>query len=128
MAKKKFQVKMDSFGLYTPWDRASKQLPQIREFTTTVPACVDVEFGYILNIKSGKGKKLSFIIDHPPFPDESGKVSPPFKGELYVRSNDYNFFLGDTIWLPVEDKVGKWRIVCYCDGAIISDKTFDIVL
>lgn len=57
MAKRSVVVEMTSYGIYTTWDSKSKDLPKIQEFTTTVDAEIDVEFGYILNIKKAKGEK-----------------------------------------------------------------------
>lgn len=127
MAKKKLQVKIKSYGIYTAFDRESKQLPQIQEFTTEIPAQIGIEFGYILNIKKARGEKLTFIIDHPPFADSQGQIAPPFTGEIYIRSNDFNFFLGDTIWQPADDKVGPWTLKTFWNGTLIADKTLQIV-
>ena len=115
-----------SYGIYTNWDKHAKTLPDIRLFTETIPAQLDIEFGYILHIKKAKGKKLHYCIEHPPFKDESGEVMPAFTGELYVRTNDWQFFLGDTIWEPVADKVGPWRLVTTIEGTVLADKTFSI--
>lgn len=117
---------MISWGLYSAWDREDKSLPEIKEFTTDIPAVIGVEFGYILEIKKARGKKIHFTIEHPPFPDKNGRPSPPFTGDVYVRSNDWQFFLGDTVWEPVDDKCGSWRLVVEMDGEIMADKTFNI--
>ena len=127
MAKKKIIYKTVSHGIYKDWDRDSKDLPAIERFSETVPARVGIEFGYIVNIRNGRGKKLSYSIEHPPFLDEDGSVSPPFTGELYVRTNDWDFFLGDSIWEPVADKIGDWRLVIVVEGVTIEDRTFTIV-
>ena len=103
--KKMPDVKMVSFGLYTPFDREGRQLPQVVEFTTDVPARLGVEFGYILQIRKVRGETLTFEINHPPFTDDSGNISPPFTGEVRITDNDYRFFLGDTLWEPLEDKL-----------------------
>ena len=118
---------MTSYGIYKGWDKTSKDLPVIQKFTEEIPARLGIEFGYILNIKKAKGKKLSFRIEHPPFKGEDGKVMPAFTGEIYVKTNDWDFFLGDTIWEPVSDKVGIWRLVTEIDGEIIADKNFQII-
>ncbi|MFA0229211.1 DUF3859 domain-containing protein, partial [Vibrio sp. 10N.261.45.A7] len=47
MAKRSAIVDMTSYGVYSTWDSKSKDLPKIQEFTTTVDAEIDVEFGYI---------------------------------------------------------------------------------
>ena len=51
---------------------------------------------------------------------------PPFDGEEYIRSNDWDFYLGDTLWEPLENKVGDWRMTLELDGKIIADKTFTV--
>ena len=127
MAKPKITWEIETYGIYTGWDKESKKLPQVVKHTQTIPARIGIEFGYILSIKKAKGKKLSFCIDHPSFCDEWGNVMPPFTGEVYVRANQWEFFLGDTIWEPVHDKVGDWRLTISMDGQILSDKTFQVV-
>ncbi|MCD8265333.1 MAG: DUF3859 domain-containing protein [Tannerellaceae bacterium] len=42
-----------SYGLYTPWDRNSKELPKVLRHTLDIPAAIDVEFGFILSVKKG---------------------------------------------------------------------------
>lgn len=86
----KFEIK--SYGLYTAWKRESKELPKIQKHTLNIPAEIGVEFGFILSVKGGKGEVLDFCIDHPPFPDESGEIMPPFTGIYFVNSNDFLFF------------------------------------
>ena len=81
----------------------------------------------MLNIKKAKGKKIFYRIEHPPFPDDSGNEAPPFTGELYVRTNDYYFFLGDTVWEPVENKIGTWRLITRLENDVIADKSFSLV-
>ena len=127
MAKKKIEVKIKNYGIYSQWDRESKDLPKIVEFTKKVPAQLNIEFGYILSIKKAKGLKLSFRIEHPPFRDSSGNIAPTFVGEQYVNSNNYNFFLGDTLWEPIEDKVGPWRLQTFIDNAKVADITINII-
>ena len=127
MAKKKPEIRMVSFGRYTPFDKTTKDLPKILEFTTTIPAELGVEFGYILEIKKSRGEKLSFCIDHPPFCDDSGEIAPPFVGEVHVQSSDWRFFLGDTVWLPLDDKLGKWTLTASLMGKEIARKTFTLV-
>lgn len=126
MAKSKSTYEMISWGIYQGWDRSSKSLPKLMAHETTIPARLGIEFGYILNIKKAKGKKVHFCIDHPPFFDSSGNISPPFTGDLYVKSNDWDFYLGDTLWDPIEDKVGEWRLVTELDGEVIAEKIFHI--
>jgi hypothetical protein len=127
MPRKKTEVKIKSYGLYTPWERESKELPRIKEFTTTIPARVGIEFGYIINIRGARGKIIDFCIEHPPFRNSQGDIAPPFTGIEHIDSNNYNFFLGDTIWLPVEDKTGQWKLSCMIEGKCVARKSFDIV-
>ena len=127
MAKRIISCKVVSHGIYKNWDRESRDLPAIEKFSDTIPFRVGIEFGYILNIKNAKGKMLHYSIGHPPFRDENGDVAPPFTGELYVRTNDWGFLLGDTVWEPVGDKVGKWRLVTTIEETVLEDRTFTIV-
>ena len=122
MARKKIDIELHSYGQYSEWERNSRKLPKIINITETIEAEVGTEFGYILKIKKGKGKKLEFKIIHPPFTDEQGNSMPDFTGEYYINSNDYEFFLGDCIWEPLEDKLGSWRLITYLDGQVIADK------
>lgn len=124
MAKAKFLCQRLNYGIYDHWNRDSRELPKIREFTTTIPARLDIEFGFILNIKKAKGKLLSFCIDHPPFTGKNGETAPPFTGEEYIRSNDWNFYLGDTLWAPIEDKLGPWRMTVEIEDQLVADETF----
>ncbi|MGJ8693370.1 MAG: DUF3859 domain-containing protein [Thalassotalea sp.] len=126
MAKVKPTFSIESFGIYSQWDAQAKDLPKIKEFTTDIPAELDIEFGYILKVKKGKGIKLNFTIFHPDIPDKTGEVMPPFTEEVYVSNNDWDFFIGDTIWEPVENKVGPWRIIIEYQNSIVAEKTFDI--
>ncbi|GAB2700006.1 DUF3859 domain-containing protein [Aliiglaciecola sp. 3_MG-2023] len=127
MAKHKAQFEITSFGLYEGWDTKSKELPSIRNFTTKIPATLDVEFGFILEVKKGKGLKLEFTIYHPNIPDKKGNIMPPFTGDVYVRNNNWEFYLGDTVWSPIHDKVGDWRMVIECEGKIVAEKTFTVL-
>jgi len=127
MAKHKAQFEMTSYGLYEGWDNNSKELPSIRNFTTKIPATLDVEFGFILEVKKGKGLRLDFTIYHPNIPDKKGNVMQPFSGDVYVRNNNWEFYLGDTLWAPIDDKVGDWRMVIECDGKIVAEKTFTVL-
>ena len=123
MARRKPQVTMHSHGQYDGWDRDSKNLPNLVRITTEVEAALDVEFGYILRIRNARNAKITFRIDHPPFKGDDGEIAPPFDGEIYVKTNDFRFFLGDTVWAPVEDKRGEWRLTTWVDGAKVAEKT-----
>ena len=132
MAKRTPIIDITSYGIYSHWDAKSKQLPKITEFTTTVPANEEIEFGFTVNIKKAKGELINFCIYHPGVLGKKGKALPPFDGEIYVRSNDWDFYLGDTIQLldPVngfESNIGKWRMTLTMNGNIIAEKTFDVV-
>lgn len=128
MAKKKPQVRIKNWGIYTPWDQASKALPELIKSTYDIPCQAGIEFGYIANIKKAKNKKLKYCIYHPDIPGEDGKPMPPFSGEEFIRQNDWNFFIGDTVWEPVENKAGPWRITLAIEGEVIADRTFRLQL
>ncbi|ROQ21162.1 uncharacterized protein DUF3859 [Marinimicrobium koreense] len=128
MAKKKPEVKLRSWGVYTPLDPNSKELPQLIKMTRDIPCELDIEFGYIVNIKKAKNRKLQYCIYHPNIPDEDGNPLPPFDGEVYIKQNDWDFFIGDTIWKPVENKQGPWRITLAIDGQLIADETLTLIL
>jgi len=117
---------MTSYGVYSKWDRSSKKIPKIRKFTTVINAEIDIEFGYVLLIKKGKGETLTFKIEHPPFTDESGKIRPPFTGEQFIRTNDFEFYLGDCVWEPLEDKLGIWELTTYHNGEVVAHKIFEL--
>jgi hypothetical protein len=123
MAKKKADVKIESCGQYTPLEKGTKRLPKLLRYTDQIPCKTGVEFGYILHIRKGRGMKLTFQIDHPPFLDTNGELAPPFTGEEYVRTSDWKFFLGDTTWEPIENKVGEWRLRTWLDGNLVADRT-----
>lgn len=127
MARNKTEVEIHSYGRYDGWDRESKELPNLIKITTEVKTALDVEFGYILRIRNARNSKITFCIDHPPFSDSSRKPAPPFTGELYVKTNDFRFFLGDTVWAPVEDKKGPWRLITWLDGEKVADKTIHLI-
>ena len=97
MSKRRLAAQERSYGIYAPFDSWSKAVPQIREFTDTIPARPGIEFGYVLRITGGHGAELEWRIDHPPFPDHRGRPAPAFTGTDHVRGNDYSFFLGDTV-------------------------------
>ena len=127
MSKLKSLFTINSFGIYDRWDEKTKDLPKITEFTCKIPATLEIEFGFILNAKKAKGKKLNYSIYHPDIPDEKGKPLAPFDGEVHVRNNDWNFYLGDTLWKPLSNKTGDWRMVIECEGKIVAEKTFSVL-
>jgi len=127
MARKKTEVRIINYGRYTPFVKGGKELPKIVEFTTEIPARLEVEFGMILEIRKARGERLEFVIDHPSFRNDDGTLAPPFTGELRITDNEYRFFLGDTFWPPLEDKIGPWRLQAFLGGEVVADKTFNIV-
>lgn len=128
MAKRKPEIRMRSYGVYSQWDADARELPQIAEFTTRVRAEIDVEFGFVVNIKGAKNQELDYCIDHPGILDADGNRREPFDGTVFVKTNDWDFYLGDTIWPPIEDKLGAWRMTLELNGTIIAEKTFDLYL
>ena len=124
MAKNNPTFSMISYGVYTQWDERSKQLPKLVEPTTDIPLRENIEFGFIVKVKKAKNEKLAFTIYHPDIPDKDGKPMPPFTGDVFVGNNDWDFYLGDTIWLPLNDKVGHWRMTLEYKGKVVAEKTF----
>jgi hypothetical protein len=126
MAKQKPEIRIRTWVIYTQWDSDSKSLPKIVEVTTNIPAEVDIEFGFIVNIKGAKNQQLHYCIDHPGILDTEERLRDPFTGTVYIKTNDWDFFLGDTIWNPIEDKLGQWHLSLELNGAVIAEKTFDV--
>ncbi len=126
MAKNKPVITIRSYGIYSHWDAKSKVLPKIKEFTTDVVAEIDIEFGLIVNIKNTRGKKVFYCIDHPGIYDDAGNKRDPFTGEAHITNNDWSFYLGDTVWAPISDKCGPWRMTIELNDQIIADKTFNV--
>lgn len=127
MAKPKPIIEIISYGIYDKWDADDKTLPKIKRFTTTVGAVIDVEFGFVINIKRAKGEKIRYCIYHPNIPDTDGQVMAPFDGEQYVKSNNWDFYLGDTIWAPEHNKLGVWRMTIELGGKVIAEQKFNLV-
>lgn len=127
MAKAKPTFKIMTYGIYDKWDKQDKTLPKLQQYTLEVPAIIDIEFGFILQIEKAKGKKLSFCIEHPGIEDEQGKVRAPFTGDAYIKQNSWKFYLGDTIWAPLSDKLGEWRMSISVDGQEVASKTFTVM-
>ena len=128
MSKLRTSFEMTSYGIYENWDEKGKSLPKIKIFTTQIPAQLEVEFGFIINAKKAKGKRLDWSIFHPDVPDENGHAMPPFEGVVYIRNNDWEFYLGDTVWAPIHNKFGDWRMVIECDGKVIAQKIFSLLV
>lgn len=126
MVKRKPEIRMRTYGIYTKWDSESKELPKIREITTHVPAELHIEFGFIVQVKGAKNKELHYCIDHPGILDSEGRRRGPFDGTVYVKSNQWDFYLGDTIWEPIQDKIGDWHMWLELNGARVAEKTFEV--
>lgn len=126
-SRKHPKIKIESYGRYSKWNRGSRDLPKILEFTDTIKSEEGNEFGMILHITAGKGAKIQYCIQHPPFKDANGNVEPDFTGEYLVSTNDYKFYIGDCIWLPVEDKTGKWVISVEFEGKVVAEKVFNVI-
>lgn len=126
MAKRSAVIEMTSYGIYSTWDSKSKQLPKILEFTTQVPAELDIEFGFTIKIKKAKGKKIRYCIYHPNITAEDGTVLEPFAGEEHIANNDWDFYLGDTIWPPLENKLGLWKMTIELSNNVVAEKTFTV--
>jgi hypothetical protein len=160
MARKRPVVREVSYGLYERFEADGKGLPGVQAFTTAVPPEVGREFGFILNIKGGRGLKLAWEIDHPRIPSrgpdtapgispgispgtapdtapggapggdpdgQRGAVMPPFRGEAFVRSSDFDFFLGDALWEPLAWMVGEWTLSVSMEGQVVNRRTFEVL-
>jgi hypothetical protein len=128
VAKKKISWELYSYGEYSRWERTSKKLPKLLKITDSILIQPDIEFGYVIKIKGAKGKVVEYCIDHPPFKNKEGKTEPSFKGQYFVNSNDYEFFLGDTVWEPYDDKAGEWILTTKMDGKVIAQKSITLHL
>ncbi|BAJ03884.1 DUF3859 domain-containing protein [Shewanella violacea] len=126
MSKLKPDVTIIHSGIFTKWDEHDGALPRLTKSTVHVPAEIDIEFGFITRIKKAKNQKLRYCIYHPDIPDADGNIRPPFDGEVYVEENDWKFYLGDTIWAPERNKLGKWRMTLELKGKVIAEKTFKV--
>ncbi len=129
MAKKqnKIECKTLSWGLYAKWSNSCRELPHFLKFTDQIPARFEAEFGYILQIKNGKGKTLDYTVIHPPFCDKDGNVQPPFTGSIPIRGGSFETYLGDTLWEPMSSMVGEWRFIAKIDGVVLEDRAFQII-
>ena len=120
-------VEIISYGKYSRWNSESRDLPALEDLTYEVKAEIDVEFGMIIEVRHGKGRFLEYTIHHPPFKDKSGGIAPSFVGEYQIRSNPFQFFLGDTIWEPVNDKKGEWELIIKIEGKVLAQKKLLLV-
>lgn len=126
MAKQKPVVRVRTYGIYSKWDSQSKSLPDFLESSVRIPAKVDVEFGLVVNIQGAKNMRMRYCIDHPGIRADDGTVRAPFEDIVHVKTNDWDFYLGDTIWEPIVDKIGFWRMFLELDGKIVADQTFEL--
>ncbi|CAH0525658.1 DUF3859 domain-containing protein [Vibrio hippocampi] len=132
MARRSAVVEIVSYGVYDTWDSGSKDLPKIQQFTTQIAAEPQIEFGFIVNIKKAKGERLRYCITHPGIINKKGQTLAPFDGEVHVGSNDWDFYLGDTIQLlhPIdglESNLGEWHMTMEINGRVVAEKTFKVV-
>ncbi|MBN2166732.1 MAG: DUF3859 domain-containing protein [Marinilabiliaceae bacterium] len=128
MARKKIQCDLYSYGIYSSWNHISKEIPKLIDITTNISIKPGVEFGYVLKIKGAKGKTLNYCIDHPPMKDNNGKSLPSFEGTIFINSNDYTFFLGDTVWEPFKQMEGVWILTTKIDYKTIAIKKFTLFM
>ncbi len=128
MPRKTPDIKLISRGLYTPFHRAGEDLPRLIEATRSVPASLDSEFGCIIEVRGGRGLTLAFTIEHPSFVDEKGETVPTFEGEFFIDANEYRMFVGDTLWEPLADKVGRWTIRVFIEKQAVIEEWFDVVM
>ena len=128
MAKRKPEIRIRSYGIYSNWDSESKILPKIQQFTTEIPADLGIEFGFVVNIKGAKNWELDYCIDHPGILDAQGLRRAPFDGSVFVKTNDWDFYLGDTIWDPIKDKLGPWRMTMELNGVVIGERVFNVAV
>ena len=127
MAKRKVEIKILNFGIYDKFDHDNEDLPSLVEFAEKIPARLDIEFGMIVDIKKARGEVISWRIDHPDFNDSMGNPALPFEGEFHVNSPEYKFFLGDTVWEPIEDKTGPWDLSVMWEGKVLAKKRLWLV-
>tara|TARA_R110001583_G_scaffold41549_5_gene132089 strand:- start:1782 stop:2177 length:396 start_codon:yes stop_codon:yes gene_type:complete len=128
LSKLKADVSIIYSGIFSQWDNSSDELPRLLQATVHVPALIDTEFGFITRIKKAKNQILTYCIYHPDIPDDDGNIRSPFEGEVFIKENDWRFYLGDCIWAPVNNKLGNWRMTLTLNGKIIADKTFKVYL
>ena len=130
MSKKRLPVSISikNYGLYAKWSNSCSEFPKFLKFTKVIPARIEAEFGFIINVKGGKGQKLSYRIVHPVFIDDNnGEFAGDFVGDIPIRTNDWSAYIGDTLWDPVGDKIGDWRVIAELNGEIVADMVFKIV-
>ncbi|MCH1921351.1 DUF3859 domain-containing protein [Shewanella sp. A3A] len=126
MSKLKPDVTVLQSGIFSKWDEDSKELPKFLQATVHIPAELDIEFGFVARIRKAKNQLMRYCIYHPDITDDEGEVMAPFDGEVYVESNDWKFFLGDTIWAPLANKVGRWRMTLEIRGQVVAEQSFKV--
>ncbi len=94
MAKRSPVIEMTSYGIYSTWDSGSKELPQIQDFTTIVPADEHIEFGFIVNIKKAKGERVRYCIYHPGILGKKGRC-----WNLLMVKSISAVMIGTSIWV-----------------------------
>ncbi len=127
MARRRPVISEVSYGLYSRFEAGGKGLPGVVRFTTAVPAVVGQEFGLIVKIKQGRGLLIDWEIEHPRVPSAEGGVMAPFMGSEYVRTQDYDFFLGDALWEPLIHMVGEWKLTVNLDRKTAAQRTFEVL-
>lgn len=121
------EIDLINYGKYSEWERDNNNLPKFEELTHVVHAELGVEFGMIVEIKKARGRYLDFLIEHPPFCNDQGEPEPAFRGTFRVKHNPFLFFLGDTIWAPIEDKLGDWTLSILLDDQVLITKTIALI-
>lgn len=121
------EVEIINYGEYSQWEDDNQQLPKFIKLAHEVKAAIGVEFGMIVEIRKARNRYLDFRIDHPPFLDEAGEQMPAFSDTFRVKHNPFKFFLGDTIWEPVEDKRGSWVLSILDGEEVLATKTIQLI-
>lgn len=127
MAKRNVEIKIINFGIYDKFNHEDEDLPALVDFADKIPARLDIEFGMTVDIRKARGEIIHWRIDHPPFPDSSGNTAPSFQGQFHVNSPEYKFFLGDTVWEPVDEKLGLWTLSVIWQGKTLASKKLWLV-
>ncbi len=126
MVKRKPEIRMRTYGIYTKWDSESKELPKIREITTRVPAELHIEFGFIIQVKGAKNQELYYCINHPGILDSEGRRREPFDGTVYVKSNEWDFYLRPTIRQPITDTLWYCHMCLDLNVEKVEEKTSEV--
>lgn len=108
MVKLKFIIEIVIYGIYIKWDVDVKVLFKIKIFINYIFLELDIEFGFIVNIKWVKNQQVCYCIYYFDIFDEDGVFMLFFDGEEYICFNDWDFYLGDMLWELFSNKVGDW--------------------